>query len=102
MDMAEHIEPLDVTQAPDVERLAEDVAKSGIPRLLRRNGESLAVIQPLAPRSAPSRSRRTASPNRWLNSLIGIGESVPHADVSANVHAHVADAIRSEDNKPGQ
>ncbi len=47
--------PIDVTDTPDVLRLAEEVRRSGQPRLLRRDGEDLAVLSPVVP---PGRRRR--------------------------------------------
>jgi hypothetical protein len=95
--MAEELQPLDVSDSPDLARLAEEVARTRVPRLLRRDGQELAIVQPVAPaRSRRSRSRRTASPNAWIEGLIGIGESADPVDVSSNIHAHVAEAIHAE------
>jgi hypothetical protein len=91
--MAEELQPLDVSDSPDITRLAEDVARTRVPRLLRRDGEELAIVQPVAPAGRKrSRSRRSASPNAWLEGLIGIGESPGPVDVSSNIHAHIAGA----------
>lgn len=38
---------VDVTNTPDLLRLAEEVRRSGLPRLLRRAGEDLAVLSPV-------------------------------------------------------
>ncbi len=40
-------EPVDVTASPELQRLAEEVRRTGKPRLLRREGEALAMIVPL-------------------------------------------------------
>ncbi len=55
--MARELEPIDVTDAPDLLRLAEEVRRSGQPRRLRREDEDLAVLVPVAP-PAKRRSRR--------------------------------------------
>jgi hypothetical protein len=46
--MHEEDEPIDVTALPELRRLAEAVRRSGKPRLLRRDGETLAMLVPLA------------------------------------------------------
>ena len=52
--MAKELTPFDVTNSPELLRLAEDVHRSGQPRLLRRDNQDLAV---LAPVGAPARRR---------------------------------------------
>jgi hypothetical protein len=45
--MAEHIEPIDIGDTSELLQLAEEVHRSHRPRLLRRNGEDLALVVPL-------------------------------------------------------
>lgn len=49
--------PVDVSEMPDVARLAEEVRVSRTPRVLRRDGEDMAVLIP-APRSTRRRTKR--------------------------------------------
>src|SRR5262249_8962927 len=46
--MAKELTPVDVTNTPDLLRLAEEVCRSGQSRLLRRDSEDLAVVSPVA------------------------------------------------------
>jgi hypothetical protein len=55
--MAKETLPLDISNTPELVRLAEEVARTGTARLLRRNHESLAVLSPLR---APGPRRRRA------------------------------------------
>lgn len=55
--MARQMIPVDITHAPEVLRLAEEVRTSKTPRVLRRNGEEIAVVMPL---SAARKRARTA------------------------------------------
>lgn len=58
--MARELTPVDVTDTPDLLRLAEEVRRSGKPRLLRRDGEALAVLSPApAPRKRRARKPKT-------------------------------------------
>jgi hypothetical protein len=45
--MARELAAVDVTNDPELLRLAEEVRQSGKPRLLRRGGEDLAVLSPV-------------------------------------------------------
>ncbi len=94
--MARELKPIDITHTPDVLRLAEEVARSGIPRVLRSDDRDVAVISP-APSAAPKRgrSKRTAREDS-LREIVGLADAadfpdVP-ADVSTNTHTYLADA----------
>jgi hypothetical protein len=54
--MAEHMKTIDISDAPELLQLAEEVHRSHESRLLRREGEDLAVVVPL-PRPAAKRRR---------------------------------------------
>lgn len=58
---AEH--PVDISNVPELVRLAEDVRTTRQPRVLRRANEDLAVLAPLpaSQRRAPIRSRRSTT-----------------------------------------
>ena len=47
--MAKELRAIDITQLPDVLRIAEEVRSTQQPRVLRRNSEDLAVVMPIAP-----------------------------------------------------
>jgi hypothetical protein len=53
--MAKELTAVDITNAPDLLRLAEEVHRTGQPRLLRRDSEDLAVLSPIP---TPTRRRR--------------------------------------------
>lgn len=95
--MAKDLKPIDITHTPEVLRLAEEVAKSGIPRILRKDNEDVAVISPAS--STPKRSQRRGRPTYkddpvWR--IVGIAdadapEDLP-SDISSNVDKYLADA----------
>ena len=94
--MAKELKSVDITHTPDVLRLAEEVARSGLSCVLRRGGADIAVISP-AP-STPRRSKRgkPTSAEDPLWSIVGIADAdapddLP-TDVSSNVDAYLADA----------
>lgn len=51
--------PIDISDAPELLRLAEEVRRTNGPRLLRRDGEDLAFVMPL-PRSRSKHRPRNA------------------------------------------
>ena len=57
---AEH-EPIDIGSSPELLRLAEEVRSTGKPRVLRRDGEALAMIVPLSTRDARGLKQRALS-----------------------------------------
>lgn len=101
--MPKELKPLDVTHTADILRLAEDVANTGVPRVLRRGADELAVVRPVSSaarkRSQLGSSRRT-SPNAWIEGLIGMATSAGPVDVSGNVHAYVAEVSHTEGHDP--
>jgi hypothetical protein len=62
--MAKELRPIDISNAPDLLRIAEEVRNSGEPRVLRRDSEDLAVLSPVVP-IAKRRGRRTPSKADW-------------------------------------
>jgi hypothetical protein len=59
--MRHDAEPLDESASPDLRRLAEEVRSTGRPRLLRRDGEALAMIVPVFTRRATRLTKRALS-----------------------------------------
>jgi len=55
--MAEHIKSIDISETPELLQLAEEVHRTHEPRVLRREGEDLAMVVPL-PHSLPPRRRK--------------------------------------------
>jgi hypothetical protein len=94
--MARELKPIDITHTPDVLRLAEEVARSGIPRVLRSHDRDVAVISP-AP-SKPSRAGRGKRTSRKdaLWDIVAIADAADFPDVpddvSTNKHRYLADA----------
>jgi hypothetical protein len=46
--MSSNLTPIDISNLPDVLRLAEEVRATRTPRVLKRDHESIAVVMPLA------------------------------------------------------
>jgi hypothetical protein len=59
--MAKELKPVDVSKLPELLSIAEDVRASGVGRLLKRNGEELAILAPVTrARKATARGRSKA------------------------------------------
>lgn len=52
---------VDITDLPELVRLAESVRAAGRPRVLRKDGEDVAVLVPLTAERRPRRRLRTPS-----------------------------------------
>lgn len=93
--MAREIKPIDITNTPDVLRLAEEVARSGVPRVLRKGNQDVAELRPVSP-TRPKRRGRATSEHDPLWQIVGIAEAAAPedrpTDVSSNVDKYLADA----------
>ncbi len=57
--MAKEFEALDISDNPDLLRLAEEVRRSKVARVLQRHGEDVAIVMP-PPNSSGRRTKGTA------------------------------------------
>jgi hypothetical protein len=85
--------PVDVKATPEISRLAHEVAQSGVPVLLKDDGEELAILMP----ASKSRQRSglpdpSAATGDSLLNIIGIGESHEPTDVARHKHEYLAEA----------
>ncbi len=78
--MAKGLKPIDITNTPDVYRLAEEVARSGIPRVLRKDNKDIAIISPAEPNSK-SRRKRTKTKADFEAFLSSFGSWKGNVDV---------------------
>jgi len=98
--MAQEYVPIDISNAPDLQRVAEAVRQTGKPHALKRGAETVAVVRP-----APQKERGSPAPRRRsgilkaddaLFRLIGIGASGGPGDVSAHKHTYLADTYAAK------
>lgn len=90
--MATELTTVDVTDAPELLRLAEQVQDSGRSAVLRRGDTDLAVVSPI-PRRRKSRSRVLKSDDP-LFGLIGIGKSGIPGGTADRKHEQLKRAYR--------
>jgi hypothetical protein len=57
--MAKELAPIDISNVPELLRLAEEVRTTNTPRVLRRNDEDIAVVMPIATPSRRAKRTRT-------------------------------------------
>ena len=91
---AKHV---DITRIPELVRLALEVQRTQRARVLTRDREALAVLEPV-PRTGPAarlRARRTGSDDPYWD-LVGLGCSRGPADVSAEKYRYLAEAYAPE------
>lgn len=92
--MPQRPEPLEVGGSPDLLKLAEEVQRTGAPRLLQRDGEDIAVISP-AKRARSRRAGAMRLDDPFLT-LVGVGHSVIPGAVSENKHEYLAKAYEHQ------
>jgi hypothetical protein len=91
------LKPVNVSSTPDVLRLAQEVARSGVPVMLKTDSEDLAVLTPVSPASKGSKRRsKPLSKEDSLWKIIGIADAdapddLP-TDISSNTDKYLADA----------
>ena len=94
--MARELAPIDITDTPEVRRLAEEVARTGIPRMLRSADQDLALISPVPSNRSKARRRKPAPRQDALSDIVGIADAAEFPDVSddvsSNTHRYLADA----------
>lgn len=95
--MAEELRPVDVSDSPEILRLAQEVAETGVGRILRTDAGDLAVLKPVA------RTRKRAPRGRPMTNddpfykLIGTGNSgTRDSDASERKHEILARAYRPQ------
>jgi hypothetical protein len=89
--MARVLRSLDVSDQPELLRLAEEVSASGQPRVLRRDSEDLAIISPAKPRRATSR-RGPLTKQDPLWQLVGSAADAGPTDASQK-HEYLGEAL---------
>jgi hypothetical protein len=99
--MAKELKPVDITNTPEVLRLAEEVARSGVTHVLRRDDQDLVEVRPISPTSKRAKGkgrprRKRSVDNSWLENIVGIADesAFPNqpTDISTNVDKYLADA----------
>ena len=92
MRMARALRPIDITDIPELIRIAEEVRVTKEPRLLRRDGEDLAVITPVRPMARKTPRGRPTSADDPIWNIVGMARSKGPGDVSENVDKYLAEA----------
>lgn len=91
--METETQSIDITDSPELLRLAEEVRRSGVSRVLMRGEEVLAVLAPLVrPDKALRRRRSSREPRDAILNIIGIGESGELTDIARHEREYLADA----------
>ena len=98
--MAQELESLDVSDSPEILRLAQEVAETGVGRVLRTADGELAVLRPIRkprPRKRGPRKTGLLMPDDPFLKLIGIGRSAEPSDASERKHEILARAYLPRD-----
>jgi hypothetical protein len=96
--MAKELESLDVTDSPELLQLAQEVAETGVGRVLRTAKGDLAVLKPVSKSRERAPRGRPMTKDDPFYKLIGIGRSgVPNSDASERKHEILARSYRPKE-----
>lgn len=91
--MAKALRTIDITNSPELLRLAEDVRTSNEPRLLRRDSEDVAIVHPVKrARRAPTLRGKPLTAADPLWKLVGSATSAQPTDATKK-HEYLAEAF---------
>ncbi len=95
--MSRELQAVDIAASPDLLRLAQEVERTGVGRLLKRGDQDIAVLTPVQPPAArPKGPRRrassTAAERDSILNIIGIGESAVPTDIAHHKDEYLAEA----------
>lgn len=91
--MSAKLIPLDISKSPELERLVEEMERSGVGRVLVREGEEVAVLTTTSTSGRAKRHRTPKDPRRVLD-IIGRGASSEPSDIAHHKDEYIADSIR--------
>ena len=91
--MAGDPRPIDVSDSPELLRLAEEVQRSNRPHLLKRHDEELAMIIPLRPPRRRARPRGTITRDDPLWRIVGTGNSGIPGGISGDKYKYFREAF---------
>jgi hypothetical protein len=84
----------DISNAPELLRMADEVRREGRPRVLTRDNQELVEVSPITPKRRASKRARPVTEDDPLFTLIGIGESNVPGGLSGRKHEAQAEAHR--------
>ena len=92
--MARELQPLDITDQPDLVRLAQEVQATRTARILRRGNEDLVIVTPVARARHGSPRAGTLRSDDSLFKIVGMAASsdAEPTDVSSNTDTYLAEA----------
>jgi hypothetical protein len=85
---------LDVSDSPEILKLAEEIQKQGLSRVLSDDGRDLAIIVPFVVRSRPPSRAKPVTKDDPIFELIAIGDSGTSKGFSARKHELLLEAKR--------
>ncbi|MBM2826191.1 MAG: hypothetical protein HW403_255 [Dehalococcoidia bacterium] len=90
----QHIDISEIHSIPDLVRIAEEVQKTGEPRILKRDQEDIAQITPVKPAGKRRVRGGVLTKDDPLFRLIGIAKSGIPGGISGKKHEYLGRALR--------
>ena len=90
--MVKQLKRVDISNIPELVRIAQEVRDSREPKLLQRDNEELAILMPMPPSVKRRPKGRPTTANDPLWDIVGMAHSAGPGDVSENVDRYLAEA----------
>src|SRR5437867_3565876 len=94
MSTMKELRSVDATTTPEILQLAQEVARTRVPVMIKTDQEDLAVLTPAAQPTRRSGRAKPVTEDDPLFSLIGIGRSQTPGGMSGRKHEALARAYR--------
>jgi hypothetical protein len=86
--------PIDISNMPELLKLVEGLGPDQEGRVLRRDGQDVAVLIPLRRRSTPPSKAKPVTADDPIFKLVGAGRSGIPGGISERKHEYLAEAKR--------
>ncbi len=90
--MAKEMQAIDISNQPELLHLVEEMQKNHEPRLLKRDGEDLAILMPAKPVKHRLPRSKPLAKDDPLSELVGSATSASPTD-ARKIHEYLADAF---------
>jgi len=87
--MTREAQPIDISHDPTLLAFAREIKRSGVPRLLRADGEELVRVSPIRASTRSRKGKHTTADDPIWN-IVGMANSGEPSDVSEHVDEYLA------------
>lgn len=98
--MTEHSKSIDISDVPEILRLAEEVRRADEPRVLQKDGEDLAVVIPLSRARKPQFRKPTEADLEAFRSAAGSWADMDTDKLVEDIYRGRREGTRADNTRP--